>query len=476
MLKRKLKKWGYTKNNSLNDLQAMVFTRRKRRKLGKATLFFKNRKLVDIDGALKRKGLSEITVEVSSTSALPSNVVVRTPSPSPTFIAAPTEFKIQEDILMIYKELLEQWQKTSSSTTTDDYGFSLFSRIEKPCVYHEMGHALSCANLAFDAGYSDLGGSLLKQAFLLAESVVRMESPKWLLVSPWQHLHQARRPEITKDLIHHFHNLSRTLLPNGLVHRFFDSLVEATKSQPLDQFIRTLTPGLMRILEDAPEEILLVRTAIELLEAENKNQTMGLVSQIDKRIRKWQSQIDKRSPSGLIADLDVLHLRLELTRQSGDGMLLIDHSRDFIAQVQAARRSIFENHNENRALRMLDFFTASAFFAMSHGYKLLAKDRPNTSAVWVSESIRLLSGAIDKFNNTVARGAETFKQALHFRRLKSWIESGNQRKAEEDLQEIQLIQRRTMKIDDLTGWPSLPSLQLERSVSLGGQWGRTAWM
>jgi hypothetical protein len=232
----------------------------------------------------------------------------------------------------------------------------------------------------------------------------------------------------------------------------------------------------MRILEDAPEEILLVRTAIELLEAENKNQTMGLVSQIDKRIRKWQSQIDKRSPSGLIADLDVLHLRLELTRQSGDGMLLIDHSRDFIAQVQAARRSIFENHNENRALRMLDFFTASAFFAMSHGYKLLAKDRPNTSAVWVSESIRLLSGAIDKFNNTVARGAETFKQALHFRRLKSWIESGNQRKAEEDLQEIQLIQRRTMKIDDLTGWPSLPSLQLERSVSLGGQWGRTAWM
>ncbi|KAH9211015.1 hypothetical protein DL95DRAFT_512135 [Leptodontidium sp. 2 PMI_412] len=332
MLKIMLKQWGYTKNNALNDLRAMVFRRRERRKLKKATLFFKNGRLVDVDGALKRKGMSEITLEVNSTFPLPSNVVVQTPSPPPSFIAAPTEIKIQEDILTIYKVLLEQWQKTSSSTTMDDYGFSLSSRIEKPCVYHEMGHALSCANLAFDASYSDLGGSLLKQAFLLAESVVRMESPEWLLVSPWQHLHQARRPGIAKLLICHFHNLSRTFLPNGLVHRFFDSLVAATESQPLDRFIKTLTPGLMRILESAPDEILLARTAVELLEGEDKsNQTIGLVSQIDNRIRKWQSQMDKRSPSRLMADLDVQHLRLELTRQSGDGWRLIDCSRDFLA-------------------------------------------------------------------------------------------------------------------------------------------------
>jgi hypothetical protein len=446
MLKIKLKQWDYTKNNAFNDLRVMAFIRGERRKLGKATLFFKNGRLVDVDGALKRKGLSEITLRVSSTFPLPSNVVVRTPSPSPSFITAPTEFKTQEDILAIYKVLLEQWQKTSSLTTMDDYGFSLSSRIEKPCVYHEMGHALSCANLAFDAGYSDLGGSLLKQAFLLVESIVRRESPEWLLVSPWQHLHQARRPNIAKVLIRHFHNLSRTLLPNGLVHRFFDSLVEATKSQPLNQFLRALTPGLMRILESAPEEILLVGTAVELLEGEDKNnQTMGLVSQIDKRISKWQSQIDKRSPSGLIADLDVLQLRLELTRQSGAGMLLVDRSRDFINQVQTARHSIFENHGEKQVLRMLDFFTASAFFAMSQGYKLLAKDQPNTSVVWQSESIRLLGEAIHRFN-TVAPGAEIFKQTLHFRRLNSWMESGNQCKAEEDLQEIlQILAQRQIR-------------------------------
>lgn len=85
---------------------------------------------------------------------------------------------------------------------------------------------------------------------------------------------------------------------------------------------------------------------------------------------------------------------------------------------------------------MLDFFTASGFFVMSQGYKLLAKDQPNTSVVWQSESIRLLGRAIDKFKNTVSPGAQTFKQTLHFRRLNSWMESGNQSKAGEDLQEI----------------------------------------
>jgi hypothetical protein len=135
-------------------------------------------------------------------------------------------------------------------------------------------------------------------------------------------------------------------------------------------------------------------------------------------------------------------------------MLLINDSRDFIAQVQAARYSIFENYGENETLRMLDFFTASAFFAMSQGYKLLAKDQPNTSVVWQSELIRLLGEAINKFNKTFAPGAETFKQTLHFTRLNSWVESGNQSKAEEDLEKIQRKLTRH-RIHDDWGWGNL---------------------
>lgn len=228
---------------------------RERRKHGKKTVFFKNGKPVAIDKLLKRKGLSELTLEAAGQAgSLPSNVVARTPSPSLSFIAAPAELKIQEELLQTYKLLLEQWQKSSSPDT--ESGFNLFAKIEKPSPYHDMSRALFRANLAFDAGQNDLGGSLLRQAFLLVESLMKVESPDWLLLSPCWHLHQARRPEIAKTLIHHFHNLSQTLGSNNLVHKFFQFLVEASKLQSPNQFFKTLAIGLIRILESAPQEIL----------------------------------------------------------------------------------------------------------------------------------------------------------------------------------------------------------------------------
>ena len=114
-----------------------------------------------------------------------------------------------------------------------------------------MSHALFCANFAFDAGQNNLGGSILRQAFLFAESLVKVESPDWLLLSPWWYFHQARRPEIVKILIRHFYNLSRTFRPNNLVYKFFQFLVEASKLQSPNQFIKTLATGLVRVLESA---------------------------------------------------------------------------------------------------------------------------------------------------------------------------------------------------------------------------------
>ena len=87
----------------------MVEMQRERCKHGKKTVFFKNGKPVAIDKLLKRKGLSELTLEtVGQVGFLPSNVIARTPSPSLSFIAAPAELKIQEELLQTYRLLLEQ--------------------------------------------------------------------------------------------------------------------------------------------------------------------------------------------------------------------------------------------------------------------------------------------------------------------------------------------------------------------------------
>src|ERR1700733_3069822 len=96
----------------------MVEMQRERRKHGKKTIFFKNGKPVAIDRLLKRKGLSELTLETAGKAgSLPSNVVARTPSPSLSFIAAPAELKIQEELLQTYRLLLEQWQKSPGPDT-----------------------------------------------------------------------------------------------------------------------------------------------------------------------------------------------------------------------------------------------------------------------------------------------------------------------------------------------------------------------
>ena len=304
----------------------MVEMQRERRKHGKKTVFFRNGKPVALDRLLKRKGLSELTLETAGQAgSLPSNVIARTPSPSLSFIAAPAKLKIQEELLQTYKLLLEQWQESPSPDT--ESGFNLFAKIEKPSQYYDMSRALFCANLAFDAGQNDLGGSILRQAFLLVESLVKVESPDWLLLSPCWYLHQARRPEIVKTLIHHFHNLSQTLRPNNLVHKFFRFLVQVSKLQSPSQFINTLATGLIRVLESVPQEILLVRTVIELVEdGEAGNQALQKMSWADERLKEWQNQIDKRSPSHCIADLDILHFQLELIRRSRE--------RNLISRVQ----------------------------------------------------------------------------------------------------------------------------------------------
>ena len=297
----------------------MVEMQRERRKHGKKTVFFKNGKPVAIDKLLKRKGLSELTLETAGQAgSLPSSVVARTPSPSLYFIAAPAELKIQEELLQTYKLLLEQWQKSPSPDT--ESSFNLLAKIERPSPYRDIAHALFCANLAFDAGQNDLGGSILRQAFLLVELLVKVKSPDWLLLSPWWHLHQARRPEIIKTLIRHFRDLSQTLRPNNPIHKFFQFLVEASKLLSPNQFIKTLTTGFICVLESAPQEILLVRIGIELLEdGEAGNQALQMMSWADERLKEWQNQIDKKFPSHCIADLDISHLQLELIRRSRDG-------------------------------------------------------------------------------------------------------------------------------------------------------------
>jgi len=387
-LKNKLKQWRYTKNNRFGDLRAMVEMQRERRKHGKKTVFFKNGKPVAIDRLLKRKGLSELTLETAGKAgSLPSNVVARTPSPSLSFIAAPTELKIQEELLQTYRLLLEQWQKSPGPDT--ESGFNLFAKVEKLSPYHDMSHALFCANLAFDAGQNDLGGSTLRQAFLLAESLAKVESPDWLLLSPWWHLQQARRPEIVKTLIHHFHNLSQTLRPNSLVHKFFQFFVEASKLQSLNQFIKTLTTGLIRVLESAPQEILVVRTVIELLEdEEDGDQALQKMSWADERLKEWQNQIDKKSPSHFIANLDISHFQLEMIRRSRDGNLILSRALDFMRRVKSWQPTILSTLDKSQAPKV-HHFTASAIITMSHGCKLLTKNQPSNSTVWNHESIRL---------------------------------------------------------------------------------------
>ena len=398
---------------------------RERRKHGKKTVFFKNGKPVAIDRLLKRKGLSELTLETAGQAgSLPSNVVARTPSPSLSFITAPAELKIQEELLQTYKLLLEQWQKWPSPDT--ESGFDLFAKIEKPTPYHDISHALFCANLAFDTSQNDLGGSILRQAFVLVELLVKVESPSWLLLSAWWYLHQARRPEIVKTLIHHFYNLSRTLRPNNLVHKFFQFLVEASRLQSPNQFIKTLATGLIRVLESAPQKTLLVRTVIKLLEdEEDGDQALQKMSWADERLKGLQNQIDKKSPSCFIADLDISHFRLELIRRSQDGNLILSRALDFIRQIKSWQPAILSALNESQASK-LHFFAASAFITMSHGYKLLAKNQPGNSTGWNRESIRLLDKAIDVLNtNAGPRGVETLEHTLRFKLFASLKELGS---------------------------------------------------
>ena len=340
-LKNKLKQWCYTKNNRLGDLRAMVEMQRERRKHGKETLFFKNGKPVAIDRLLKRKGLSELTLETAGKAgSLPSNVVARTPSPSLSFIAAPAELKIQEELLQTYGLLLEQWQKSLGPDT--ESGFNLFAKLEKMNRYQDIPHALFYANLAFDVGQSDLGGLILRQAFLLAESLVRVESPDWLLLSPWWHLEQARRPEIVKTLIHHYHNLSQTLRPNSLVHKLFRFLDEASKLQTPNQFVKTLTTGLIRVLESAPQEILLVQIVIGLLEdEEDGGQALQKMPWVGERLKAWQNQIDKKSPPYFIADLDIPYSRMELIQRSRGGKLIL--FRTLMNRVKSRQLTIYQH-------------------------------------------------------------------------------------------------------------------------------------
>jgi len=358
----------------------MVEIQRERRKHGKETVFFKNGKPVAIDRLLKRKGLSELTLETAGQAgSLPPNVIARTPSPSLSFIAAPAELKIREELLQTYKLLLEQWQKSPGPDT--ESGFNLFAIVKKVSPYHDMSHALFCANLAFDAGQNDLGGSILRQAFLLAESLVKVESPYWLLLSPWWHLQQARRPEIVKTLIHHFHNLSQTLRPNNLVHKFFQFLVEASRLQSPNQLIKTLATGLIRVLESAPQEILLVRTVTKLLEdEEDGDQALQKMSWADERLKEWQNQIDEKSPSYFITDLDVSRLRLEMIRRSRDGNLILSRALDFMRRVKSWQPTILSALDKSQAPKV-HHIAASAIITMSHGYKLLAKNHPGNSTV-----------------------------------------------------------------------------------------------
>lgn len=417
----------------------MVELQRERRKHGKKTVFFKNGKPVAIDRLLKRKGLSELTLETAGqASSLPSNVVARTPSPSLPFIAAPAELKIQEELLQTYKLLLEQWQKSPSPNT--ESGFNLFAKTEKPSQYYDMSRALFCANLAFDVGQNNLGGSILRQAFLLVESLVKVESPDWLLLSPWWHLHQARRPEIVKTLIHHFHNLSQTLRPNSLVHKFFQFLVEASKLQSPNQFIKTLVTGLIRVLESAPQEMFLVRTVIELLgDGEDGGQALQKMSWADERLKEWQNQIDKKSPSYFIADLDISHFRLELIRRSRDGNLILSRAQNFRRRVKCWQPAILSLLHESQASR-LHFFAASAFIAMSHGYKLLAENQPSNSTVWNHRSARFLDKAIDVLNtNAESHGVETLKRTLCFKLIASRRELGRPYRAEGLVKTHQLL-------------------------------------
>lgn len=410
---------------------------------------------------MKRKGLSELTLETAGQAgSLPSNVVARTPSPSLSFIAAPAELKIQEELLQTYKLLLEQWQKSPSPDT--ESGFNLFAKIEKPSLYHDMCHTLFCANLAFDAGQNDLGGSILRQAFLLAESLVKVESSDWLLLSPWWHLHQARRPEIVKTLIHHFHNLSQTLRPNNLVHKFFQFLVEASKLQSPNQFIKTLATGLIRVLESVPQEILLVRTVIELLEdEEHGDQALQKMSWADERLKEWQNQIDKRSPSHFIADLDISHFQLDLIRRSRDGNTILSHAQNFMRRVHSWEPTILSALDGSQASK-LRFFAASTFITMSHGYKSLAKNLPSNSTVWNHESIRLLDKAIDVLNtNAGPHGVETLKRTLHFILFASRRELGSPYRAED-----------LVKTHQLLNTPKYLDVLIEKDDGNHGKWQR----
>jgi hypothetical protein len=88
----------------------------------------------------------------------------------------------------------------------------------------------------------------------------------------------------------------------------------------------------------------------------------------------------------------------------------------------------------------LHLFAASAFIAMSHGYKLLAENQPSNSTVWNHRSARLLDKAIDVLNtNAESHGVETLKRTLCFKLIASRRELGRPYRAEGLVKTHQLL-------------------------------------
>ncbi|OTB03821.1 hypothetical protein M426DRAFT_321320 [Hypoxylon sp. CI-4A] len=193
MYKTKLTQWKFFKNNRREDVANLIYVQRHRQAIGKETTFSRNGKLIDIEGYMKRKGISIFDlVEVADSSDLPPTVRARTPPSIPMVIDPPEDLRL--------KERFFQW--TSQKFVKPR---PIETGYLKKLDQHHTSQALKSVQLLthacwlFSTGHNREGGDFCRGAFALLHHI--LETSAFLsFFEMMMAIHRHPNAEIMREL------------------------------------------------------------------------------------------------------------------------------------------------------------------------------------------------------------------------------------------------------------------------------------